>query len=72
MRRPKPTPLDKQVARFLRKHRGKMTFAQFSKKTGLMASTLFRLENAGQSITVKKLHHVLKRLKCSVRDVFLK
>jgi len=70
MKRPKPTPLDKQFRRFLRKHRGKMTFAQFSKRTGLMASTLFRLENAGQSITLKKLHQVLKRLKCSVQDVF--
>ena len=47
-----------------------MTFAQFSKKTKLTASTLFRLENGQQSITLKKLDVVLKRLECSVLDVF--
>ena len=70
MRRPKPTPLDKQFGRFLRKQRGKATFAQFSRQTGLMPSNLFRLENEQQSITLKKLHQVLRRLKCSLADVF--
>ena len=70
MRSPKPTPLDKKFGRFLRKQRGKMTFAEFSKRTGLMPSNLFRLENGQQSITLKKLHQVLKRLECSVTDVF--
>ena len=53
-----------------RKQRGEMTFVQFSRKTGLPASTLFRLENAQQSITLGKLELVLKRLKCSTGDVF--
>ena len=47
-----------------------MTFVQFSRKTGLPASTLFRLENSQQSITLGKLELVLKRLKCSTGDVF--
>lgn len=47
-----------------------MTFVQFSRKTGVPASTLFRLENGQQSITLGKLELVLKRLKCTVRDVF--
>jgi hypothetical protein len=47
-----------------------MTFAQFSRKTGLPASTLFRLENGQQSITLAKLEGVLKRLKKVPHDVF--
>lgn len=70
MARFKTTPLDRSLRRFLRKQRGNTTFAQFSKKTKLTASTLFRLENGQQSITLKKLDVVLKRLECSVLDVF--
>ena len=61
---------DKRLGQFLRKQRGGMTFVQFSRKTGVPASTLFRLENGQQSITLGKLELVLKRLKCTVRDVF--
>ena len=46
-----------------------MTFAQFSKRAGLMASTLYRLENGQQSLTLKKLRSVLRLLKCSLADV---
>lgn len=47
-----------------------MTFAQFSLKTGLPPSTLFRLENGEQSITLRRLDHVLHRLRSSISDVF--
>ncbi len=47
-----------------------MTYIQFSRKTGLPPSTIFRLENGQQSITLSKLHGVLQRLKVSPRDVF--
>lgn len=62
--------MDRQFAAFLRQRRGEMTFAQFSRKTGLPPSTLFRLENGQQSITPAKLHGVLRRLKIRARDVF--
>ena len=52
---------DKRLGQFLRKQRGGMTFVQFSRKTGLPASTLFRLENSQQSITLGKLELVLKQ-----------
>jgi DNA-binding Xre family transcriptional regulator len=61
--------LDNQLAQFLRKKRGNMSFAQFSRLTGLTPSTLFRLENEEQSITLRRLEPVLKKLKCSVGDV---
>ena len=65
-----PTPLDKKLAAFLKKERGEMTFAAFSRLTGLPRSTLFRLENYEQSITLGRLQQIMDRLKCSIDDVF--
>jgi predicted transcriptional regulator len=62
--------LDQKLAAFLRKRRGEMTFVQFSRKVGLPPSTLFRLENCQQSITLSKLEGVLKRLKTSTGELF--
>lgn len=65
-----PTDLDRKVAAFLKKQRGTMTYREFAKRIGLNASTIFRLEQCEQSITVGRLHGVLKKLKLSPRDVF--
>jgi transcriptional regulator with XRE-family HTH domain len=62
--------LDKQFGRFLRQQRGNESYAVFAKRLGISASTLFRLENAEQSVTLGKLEEILKRLKMNVRDVF--
>lgn len=62
--------LEKQLAAFLRKKRGDMTFAQFSKKLGLPASTLHRLEQCQQSITLGRLQQIMSRLKCGLADIF--
>jgi transcriptional regulator with XRE-family HTH domain len=67
-----PSALDKKLAKFLREQRGEMTFAQFSKKLGLPASTIFRLEQCEQSITLGRLQQVLDRLKCHFSDIFEK
>ncbi|MHA3771606.1 helix-turn-helix domain-containing protein [Verrucomicrobiota bacterium sgz303538] len=47
-----------------------MSYGEFSKKTGLPASTLFRLENCEQSITLGRLHGLMKKLKVGLGDVF--
>jgi transcriptional regulator with XRE-family HTH domain len=65
-----PTDLDRKLAQFLKKQRGEMSYAEFAKMTGLTASSLFRLENGQQSITLTRLHGLLRRLKASVQDVF--
>jgi transcriptional regulator with XRE-family HTH domain len=62
--------LEAQLAAFLKKTRGSMSFAEFSKKTGLTPSTLFRLENGQQSITLGRLEQVMIRLKVSLWDIF--
>ena len=61
---------DQQVAAFLRKQRGEATYAHFAKKLGISASTLHRLENSQQSVTVRSLEHILGRLKCRLSEVF--
>jgi transcriptional regulator with XRE-family HTH domain len=65
-----PTDLDKKFAQFLKTQRGDVSYAQFAKRTGLTASSLFRLENGQQSITLTKLHGLVKRLKVTLEDVF--
>ena len=62
--------LDKQFGRFLREKRGNSSYAVFARKLGISASTLHRLENAEQSVTLGKLEDILQRLKADVRDVF--
>lgn len=47
-----------------------MSYAEFARKTGLTASSLFRLENGQQSITLTRLHGLLRRMKATVGDVF--
>ena len=64
------SPLDKKLAKWLREQRADQTFAAFSKKTGLPASTIFRLERCEQSITLGRLDAVLSKLKCKLGDVF--
>lgn len=62
--------LEKQLAEFLKKERGAMSYVVFSKKVGLTPSTLFRLENGQQSITLGRLQQVMDRLKVRLGDIF--
>ena len=62
--------LERQLAAFLRKKRGDMTFAQFSRKLGLPPSTLHRLETCQQSVTLRRLQQIMHRLKSSITDIF--
>jgi transcriptional regulator with XRE-family HTH domain len=62
--------LERQLAEFLRRKRGDLTYAEFSRKVGLPPSTLHRLEQSQQSITLRRLQQVMKRLKCRLIDIF--
>jgi DNA-binding Xre family transcriptional regulator len=62
--------LAKQLAQFLRKQRGELTFQQFARKTGISDSTLHRMELADQNVTLKTLEQICDRLKCKVSDIF--
>ena len=47
-----------------------MTYAQFARKLGIAPSTLYRLENGAQSVTLQRLQQIVDRLRCSMADIF--
>lgn len=62
--------LDKQLAKFLRKTRGSLSYAVFAKRVGLSHTTLHRLERGEHHLTLNKLEVILNKLKVRLRDVF--
>lgn len=61
---------DQQLAEFLKKEQGEMSYTKFAKKLGISPSSLHRLRHGDQSATLNRLHQILARLKCTLRDVF--
>lgn len=62
--------LQKQLGKFLRTRRGEMSLPAFARKVGISSSSLHRMEMGEQNVTLKTLAHLLKRLHCSLSDVF--
>jgi transcriptional regulator with XRE-family HTH domain len=62
--------LERQLSAFLRRRRGNLTYNEFSRKLGLPPSTLHRLEQCQQSITLRSLQQIMDRLKCGLSDIF--
>jgi len=62
--------LDRQFARYLRKARGSLSYADFAKKVGVSHTTLHRIERGEHHITLSKLETILSKLKIKLRDVF--
>jgi len=62
--------LDRQLALFLRKTRGEMSYVQFAKKTGISHMTLFRVEKGEHHLTIDKLETVMRKLKVRLPDIF--
>jgi transcriptional regulator with XRE-family HTH domain len=67
---PPPSALDQHLARWLRERRGEGTYATLSRTTGVPISTLHRLEMGQQSITLRLLDQILRRLRADPADVF--
>lgn len=62
--------LDKQLARYLRKMRGGLSYAEFAKQVGLSHTTLHRLERGEHHLTLSKLEVILNKLKIKMRAIF--
>jgi transcriptional regulator with XRE-family HTH domain len=62
--------LDKQLAKFLRKERGSLSYAEFAKKAGISHQTLFRIDHGEHHLTLDKLETVLLKLKIRLKDIF--
>jgi putative transcriptional regulator len=65
-----PRKLRSQLGAFLKQKRGEMTYAQFSRRIGISKSTLQRLEQGEQNITVDTLEQLLGKLSAGMSDVF--
>jgi transcriptional regulator with XRE-family HTH domain len=61
---------DGQLAKYLRKARGDLSYSQFSKKTGISHMTLFRVEKGEHHLTLNKLETLLNKLKIRLVDIF--
>lgn len=62
--------LDRQLAKFLRKERGQLSYAKFAKKVGVSHQTLFRIEKGEHRLTLDKLETILVKLKIRLKDIF--
>jgi transcriptional regulator with XRE-family HTH domain len=62
--------LDRQLAKYLRKKRGSLSYAQFSKQIGLSHTTIHRLERGEHHLTLNKLETILGKLKIKLSDIF--
>jgi len=61
---------DRRLARYLRKARGSLSYADFAKKVGVSHTTLHRIQHGEHHLTLDKLETILVRLKATLKDVF--
>jgi transcriptional regulator with XRE-family HTH domain len=66
----KPTSYEHQLGNYLRKARGAETFRSFAKKIGISPSSLQRLEQAEQNVTLRTVQQITRRLGITLRDIF--
>ena len=62
--------MDRQLARYLRRARGSLSYADFAKQVGVSHTTLHRIERGEHHITLSKLETMLGRLRVKLKDVF--
>jgi len=62
--------LDRQLARYLRRARGSLSYADFAKKVGVSHTTIHRIERGEHHLTLGKLETILGRLRIKLKDVF--
>ena len=64
------TKLRNRLAETLRKKRGDMTEREFARKIGLSKTTLHRIENCEQNVTIDTLEKLCKSFKCDIAELF--
>ena len=67
-----PRKLRTQLGTFLKQRRGELTYAQYARRIAISKSTLQRLEQAEQNITIDTLEHLFAKLSVHISDVFPK
>ena len=66
------TQLRKRISRFLVEQRGDETERAFAARIGISKSTLHRIENCEQNITIDTLEQLCQAFKCDIGDLFPK
>jgi len=64
------TSFNKQLAKFIRKQRGELSYAQFAKKMGLSSMTIFRIEKCEIRLSINNLETLVRKLKVKLSDIF--
>ena len=59
-----------RLGKRLRELRGEESQLQFSRKLGISNSSLNRMEQGEQNVSLKTLEVLCKRLKCDISDLF--
>jgi len=64
--------LAKRLGNRLKELRGEQSQLQFCRKLGISKSSLNRMEEGEQNVSLRTLDTLCKRLKCDVADLFPK
>lgn len=59
----------KQLALEIRRRRGDLTLRDFAKKLGMSKTTIQRIENEQQNITIDTIEMLCDALKCEVNEL---
>ena len=62
--------LRSRLAVYVRNRRGTATQRDFARRTGLAQSTIMRIENEEQNVTIKTLEQLCQAFKVDVGDLF--
>ena len=62
--------LRQRLARFIREKRGEMPQRDFARKIGVAQSTIMRIENLDQNVTIDTLESLCKVFHADVADLF--
>lgn len=59
----------KHLAAEMRRRRGELSIRDFALKTGLSKTSLQRIENEEQNVTIDTLEHLCKKFRCEAEDL---
>jgi len=62
--------LRRRLAMFIRQRRGAMPQREFARRIGVAQSTIMRIENQEQNVTLKTLEQLCEAFKVEVADLF--
>jgi DNA-binding XRE family transcriptional regulator len=64
--------LKRRLAKYIRSRRGNASQKEFARKIGVAQSTIMRIENEDQNVTINTLEQLCKAFKCDIDELFPK